>query len=148
MIIKFNNKYVCTRQTILYNGKVLKNQSLDSLNVGKGVSFDVIIAKEKIALLPRIYVTIEDVKYVIDDLKKRSCVVYASKNKVSSYHGSIVNVYDYGEEIIFRDKKIDSRIELVKIDLISLNTNDGSVKRTRFNINYYTDDHKKSDKNM
>ena len=99
-------------------------------------------------MLPRIYVTIEDVKYVIDDLKKRSCVVYASKNKVSSYHGSIVNVYDYGEEIIFRDKKIDSGIELVKIDLISLNTNDGSVKRTRFNTHYYTDDHKKRDKNM
>ena len=33
----------------MYNGKVLENQSLDLLNIGKGVSFDVIIAKEKIA---------------------------------------------------------------------------------------------------
>ena len=76
-------------------------------------------------------------------LKKRSCVVYVSENKVSSYHGSIVNIYDYGEEIIFRVKKIDSRIELVKIDLISLNTNDCNVKRTRFKTDHYTDDYKK-----
>ena len=86
----------------MYYGKVLENQSLDSLNIRKGVSFDLIIAKEKIALLLRLNVTIEDVKYGVDDLKKNSCVVYASENKVSSYHGSIVNVYDYDEEIIVR----------------------------------------------
>ena len=33
----------------MYNGKVLENKSLDLLNIGKCVSFDVIIAKEKIA---------------------------------------------------------------------------------------------------
>ena len=43
----------------MYNGKVLENQSLNSLNIRKGVSFDLIIAKEKIALLPRTYVTIK-----------------------------------------------------------------------------------------
>ena len=96
-IIKFNNKYVYIRQTILYNGKILENQSLNSLNIDNGVSFDVIIAKERIEMLPRTNVTIEDAKYVVDELKKHSCVVYASENKVSSYHGSIVNVYDYGE---------------------------------------------------
>ena len=106
----------------MYNGKVLENQSLNSLNIRKGVSFDLIIAKEKIALLSRTYVTIEDVKYVVADLKKRSCVVYTSENKVSSYHGLIVIVYDYGEEIIFRVLKINSGIEFVKIDLISLKT--------------------------
>ena len=42
-------------------------------------------------------------------------MIYASENKVYSYHGSIVNVYDYDEEFIFRAKKIDSGIELVKI---------------------------------
>ena len=130
----------------MYNGKTLENQSLLSLNVGTDVSFDVIIAKEKIALLPRTYVTIEDFKYVVDDLKKRSCVVYASENKVSSYHESIVNVYDYGEDINFRVKTLDSGIELVKIALISLNTNDGNVKRTRFTTNHYTDDYKKREK--
>ena len=136
-----------TRQTIWYNGKVLGNQSLNSLSIiGNGVSFDVTIAKEKIALLPRTYVTIEDFKYVVDDLKKRSCVVYASENKVYSYHGSIVNVCDYGDEIIFQVKKIDSAIELVKIDLISSNTNDGNVKRIRFKTNHYTDDYKKREK--
>ena len=86
----------------MYNGKILEHQSLNSINIGNGVSFDVIIAKEKIALLLRLNVTIEDVKYGVDDLKKHSCVVYASENKVSSYHGSIVNVYDYDEEIIVR----------------------------------------------
>ena len=54
----------------MYNGKVLENKSLNSLNIGIGISFGVIIAKEKIALLPRIYVTIKDVKYVVDDFKK------------------------------------------------------------------------------
>ena len=67
----------------MYNGKVLENQSLDSLNIRKGVSFDVIIANEKIVLLPRTYVTIEDVRYVVVDLKKRSCMVYASESKIS-----------------------------------------------------------------
>ena len=66
-IIKFNNKYVYTRQTILYNGKMIENQSLNSLYIANGVSFDVIIAKEKIVLLPKTYVTIEDVKYVVGD---------------------------------------------------------------------------------
>ena len=64
-IFKFNNKYIYTRQPILYNGKILENQSLNSLNIGNGVSFDVIIAREKIALLTRINVTIEDVKYFL-----------------------------------------------------------------------------------
>ena len=34
-IVKNNNKYTYTRQWSMYNGKVLKNQSLDSLNIGK-----------------------------------------------------------------------------------------------------------------
>ena len=129
----------------MYNGKVLKNQSLDSLNIGKRISFDAIIAKEKIALLPRTYVTIEDVKYVVADLKKRSCVVYASENKVSSYHGSIGNIHDYDEEIIFRVLKINSGIELVKMNLISLNNNDDNSKRARVNTNHYTYDYIKDD---
>ena len=129
----------------MYNGKVLENQSLDSLNIRKGVSFDVIIAKEKIVLLPRTYVTIEDVRYVVVDLKKRSCMVYASESKISSYHGLIVNFYDYGEEIIFRVLKINSGIEFVKIDLIFLNTNDGNAKRTRVKTNHNTNDYIKRD---
>ena len=72
-------------------------------------------------------------------------MVYASEDKVSSYHGSIVNVYDYGEEIIFRVLKIDSGIELVEIDLISLNTNDGNTKRTRVKTNHNIDDYIKHD---
>ena len=88
---------------------------------------------------------IEDVKYVVADLKKRSCVVYASENKVSSYHGSIVNIHDYDEEIIFRVLKINSGIELVKMNLISLNNNDGNAKRTRVNTNHYTYDYIKDD---
>ena len=145
-IIKFDNKYVYIRQTILYNGKILQDQSLNSLNIDNGVSFGVIIAKERIEMLPRTNVTIEDAKYVVDELKKHSCVVYVSENKVSSYHESIVNVYDYGEDINFRVKTLDSGIELVKIALISLNTNDGNVKRTRFTTNHYTDDYKKREK--
>ena len=58
----------------MYNGKVLENQSLDSLNIGKCVSLDVIIAKENIALLPRTYVTIENVKHIVADLKKKLVV--------------------------------------------------------------------------
>ena len=54
----------------MYNGKVLENKSLNSLNIGIGISFGVIIAKEKKALLPRTDVTIEDVKYIFADLKK------------------------------------------------------------------------------
>ena len=73
-------------------------------------------------------------------------MVYASENKASSNHRSIVNVYDYGEEIILRVLKIDSGIELVKIDLISLNTNDGNAKRTRVKTNHYIDDYIKREK--
>ena len=46
------------------------------------------------------------------------------------------------------EKKIDSGIKLVKITLISLNTNDGNVKRTRFKTNHCTDDYKKRGKRM
>ena len=53
----------------MYNGTVLKKQSLDSLNVGKGISFDVIIEKENKQLLPRKYVTIEGVKFLVAGLK-------------------------------------------------------------------------------
>ena len=52
------------------NGTVLENQSLDSLNIGKGVSFDVITAKEYKQLLQRTYVTIEGVKFIGAGLKK------------------------------------------------------------------------------
>ena len=55
-------------------------------------------------------------------------MVYVSEKKLSSYHGLIKNVYDYGEVIIFRVLKINSGIEFVKIDLISLNTNDSIPK--------------------
>ena len=103
---------------------------------------------KKIVLLPRTNVTIEDIKYIVDDLKRHSCMIYTFENKVSSYHGSIVNVYDYDEEFIFRAKKIDSGIELVKIAWIYLNTNDGNVKRTRFETNHYTDDYKKRKKQI
>ena len=102
----------------MYNETVLENQSLDSLNICKGVSFDVIIAKENKQLLPRKYVTIEGVKYDVADLNTHSCVVYASESKLSSYHGLTKNVYVYSEEIIFRVLKINSGIEVVKIDLI------------------------------
>ena len=34
-IVKNNNKYIYTRQSIMYNGKDLKNQSLDSLKIEK-----------------------------------------------------------------------------------------------------------------
>ena len=34
-IVKNNNKYIYTRQSIMYNGNVLKNLLLDSLNIGK-----------------------------------------------------------------------------------------------------------------
>ena len=84
-IIKFNNKYVYTRQTILYNRKVLENQSLDALNKGKGISCGVIIAKEKIALLPRTYVTIENVKHIVADLKK-NLVVWFMHPKTKYLH--------------------------------------------------------------
>ena len=50
------------------------------------------------------------------------------RKKLTSFHGLIKNVYDYGEEIIFRILKINSGIEFVKIELISLNTNDGILK--------------------
>ena len=53
----------------MYKRTVLENQSLDSLNIGKGVSVDVIIAKEDKQLLLRTYVTIEDVKYIVVVLK-------------------------------------------------------------------------------
>ena len=97
------------------NGTVLENQPLDSLNIGNGVSFDVITVKEYKQLLPRTYVTIEGVKFIVAGLKKKhSCVVYASENKLSSYHELIKNVYDYSEEITFKVLKINSGIELVK----------------------------------
>ena len=49
---------------------------MDSLNIGKGVSFDVIIAKENKQLLPRIYVTIEGVKYFVANLEKKILVLF------------------------------------------------------------------------
>ena len=73
----------------MYNGTVLKDQSLESLNMGRGVCFDVIITKEKLKLLLSKYVTIEGAKFCVTDLKKNNCVVYASENKLSSYHGLI-----------------------------------------------------------
>ena len=51
-------------------------------------------------------------------------MVYVLENKLSSYHGLIKNIYDYGEEIVFRVLKISSGIEFVKIDLISLKINE------------------------
>ena len=65
------------------------------------------------------------------------------RKQLTSYHGLIKNVYAYGEEIFFRILKINSGIEFVKIELISLNTNDCNVKRTRFKTDHYTDDYKK-----
>ena len=61
----------------MYNGTVLKNQSLDSLNLDRNDYFDVIVTKEKLKLLPREYITIEGVKFCVADLKRNNCVVYA-----------------------------------------------------------------------
>ena len=61
----------------MYNGTVLKNKSLDSLNLDRNDYFDVIVTKEKLKLLPREYITIEGVKCCVADLKKNNCVVYA-----------------------------------------------------------------------
>ena len=83
---------------------------MDSLNIGKSVSFNVIITKEKLQLLPRKYVTIESVKSCVANLKKNTYVVYASENKLSSYHGLIESVFDYGEEILCKVSKLHSGI--------------------------------------
>ena len=64
-----------------------------------------------------------------------------------SYHEFIENVFDYDGEILCKVLKLHSRIELVQIDLISLDTNDDDSKRTRVKTNYYTDNHRKLDNN-
>ena len=79
--------------------------------------------------------------------EKITCVVYASENKLSSNNGLIENVYDYGENIMCKVSKLYSGIEYVKIDLLSLNTNDGNSKRTRVKTNHYTDNYIKRDNN-
>ena len=61
----------------MYNGTVLKNKSLDSLNLDRNDYFDVIVTKEKLKLLPREYITIECVKFCVADLKRNNCGVYA-----------------------------------------------------------------------
>ena len=68
-------------------------------------------------------------------------MVYPSENKLSSYHGLIINVYDYSEKIMFKVSKLHSGIEYVKIDRISLNTNDDNSKRTRVKTDHYTDNY-------
>ena len=45
-------------------------------------------------------------------------MVYESENKLSSYHELIEDVYDYGEEIMFKVSKLHSGIEYIKIDII------------------------------
>ena len=60
-------------------------------------------------------------------LKKKT-----SEKKLSSYHGFIKNIfdYDYDGEILCKVTKLHSGIELVQIDLISLDTNHDNSKRT------------------
>ena len=79
------------------------------------MSFYVIIV---IQLLQRTYVTIEGGNYFAADFKKRTCVVYESENKLSSYHGLIEDIYDYGEKIMFKVSKLHSGIEYIKIGII------------------------------
>ena len=84
----------------MYNGKDLKTQSLDSLKIEKSVNFDVIIAKEKLKLLPRDSVTIKGDNFCVANLRKNRYVIYASEKKLSSYHRFIENIFDYDEDIL------------------------------------------------
>ena len=72
---------------------------MDSVNIGKSVNFDVIIAKKIKIVIKRIYYNWK-CYFNVADLRKNSYVVYVSEKKVSSYHGFIENVFDYDGEIL------------------------------------------------
>ena len=97
-------------------------------------------------MLPRTYVTIQGVKFFVADLKQNFCCL-CIREQLSSYHGLIENVYDSSEEILFKVSKLHSGIEYVKLDIISLNSNDDNSKRTIVKNNHYTDNYIERDSN-
>ena len=137
-IIKFNNEFNFSRQIIKFDGKILNNhhQSFDSHNIGDKACFDVIINKVILKLIPKVSVNIEGVTYVVEELKRKQCVVYPTRKKLASYRGYIENIYDYGEGNIYIVSNKGNRKDHVNIKLISLNFDDNNSKRKRIATNF------------
>ena len=68
IIIKFDWKYW-----------IIISQSFDSLNVGEYGCIDIIIKQVTLKLILKFSVIIEEITYVVKELKRKQCVVYPNE---------------------------------------------------------------------
>ena len=116
---------------------MIKNQTFDEMNVKFDSTFEVIIKKVILQLIPKTTVMFNEIEYKVQDLINVPCFVSTTCKNPVHFTGTIIGICDYGEDIIFTVRDCGKDISHVKMEFISLDMSNNMGKKRRTKTKFY-----------